>query len=145
MSILRDKIKVGGVEYNVFVSPFIVSNTVEELSTYINNLDIKKIIDGHDFTSMIEWSQEVNKSVGLENCKIKCNALKLTENRPNQYLLSGDFSLEFLSDKTFQAKDIKDIIQVHGIRFSRGYRYWFLFEMPQSFMQLYMFPYYKYN
>ena len=121
---------------------------------FMNPNDYQKNLDDivkdyqEDFINLLNWSRAVQEVIENEGVELTCNSFRLQEIRNQfgcgQFLVSADFNLKFVAGKTCLAKEIKDCIQVQGIRYSRGYRYWFLFEMSQSFLQLYMFPYYKY-
>lgn len=108
-----------------------------------DNIDSNLISNySSDFINLLTWSKSIEF---VSDLKIEVENLSMLENRDDSYIISVNLSFKLNSNILYNSKEIKEIIQTQGIRFSKGNRYWFLFEMEKNYIQLFIFPYYKYQ
>lgn len=135
-------VNLNGISYDVYLS---LQPNSQYKSNTTNSIVIQDLIQDYlvDFLNIKKWSESVSDVV--EDISIKLNSFSLQEIKTGRFLVSGDFKVEFLNSSPVKANQVKDLIIKQGVNYSKGYRYWFLFELKLQFLQLYMFPYYKYT
>lgn len=128
---IKDEFFNENIKYNVHVH-----NIDDEIDTF-------SLISNYsgDLLNLLTWAKYIEE---VSDLNITVDNLSMIENRNNSYILSVNLSFKLNPSIIYNSKEIKDIIQTQGIRFSCGNRYWFLFEMEKNYIQLFIFPYYKY-